>query len=89
MPRPRLPEARLAWAVELGQTLRAARVGLGLSREAVARLAGTSVGTLAKIESAQTRSPEFYTVTRIALVLGQDLNRLAGSATSPVEDAPG
>lgn len=76
MPRPKLPASQADWARRLGSKLRSAREARGLSREALARAAGTSTETVRKIEKGETRSPEFHTVACLAGVLAVDLNDL-------------
>jgi transcriptional regulator with XRE-family HTH domain len=60
----------------LGAALRTIRKKTGRSQEDVAIRAGTTAGTLARIELAQT-SPEWHTVRSIAAELGVSLRQLA------------
>jgi transcriptional regulator with XRE-family HTH domain len=60
----------------LGAALLAIRKKAGRSQEDVAIRAGTTAGTLARIELAQT-SPEWRTVRSIAAELGISLRQLA------------
>ncbi len=60
----------------LGAALLAIRKKAGRSQEDVAIRAGTTAGTLARIELAQT-SPEWRTVRSIATELGIGLRQLA------------
>lgn len=59
---------------QVGQNIRALRVGQGLSLTAVAAKAGLSKGTLSKIETAQI-SPPISTLLPVAKALGVHLSR--------------
>jgi transcriptional regulator with XRE-family HTH domain len=69
-----MPPARGADSA-LASALRQARERSGRSQEAIAHDAGTTVGTLARIERAQT-NPTWTTVRRLASALGLTMAEL-------------
>lgn len=62
----------------LAATVRSLREGKGVTREALAHEAGITVGSLARIELAQS-SPSWDTLRRIAGALGLSISRLAAA----------
>jgi transcriptional regulator with XRE-family HTH domain len=64
----------------LGERIRRARVGLGLSQEAIAGLAGIHVTNFGKIERGDA-NPSLLTIVRIAAVLGTDVATLTKDIT--------
>lgn len=78
------------WALDANRVvdparLRAAREARDLSQAELARRAGVDQGTISKIESGDTRSPEYETVYRLARELGTTVEALApGGGRTPV-----
>ena len=66
MPQPISEAARL-----LGERIRDQRIALAISQDDVANLAGINVTNYGKIERGLS-NPAFYTILRIAVVLGVD-----------------
>ena len=65
-------------ARQLGDRVRQARERRRLSQQSLAGLAGMSISTLRKIESAETADPGFFTVSRLARALDLELSELVG-----------
>ena len=62
----------------LGQRLKARRLELGLTLQAVADASYTSKGHVHDIENGNTKKPSFEVIQYIALCLGVPLDELAG-----------
>ncbi|MFZ2112724.1 MAG: helix-turn-helix transcriptional regulator [Solirubrobacteraceae bacterium] len=71
---PRLPGDR-----ELGRAVRRLREERGLTQEELASRAGTTFGTVSRVESAKS-APAWWTVRKIAEALGVSIAELAGAA---------
>ncbi|MDR6970070.1 helix-turn-helix transcriptional regulator [Leifsonia shinshuensis] len=67
-------------AALLGERIRQARIGLGLSQEAIAGLAGMHVTNFGKIERGRA-NPSLLTMLRIAVALGTDVATLTQDIT--------
>lgn len=80
----RLGRAALA---RLGQELRDARLGLGLSLDAVATAVGISASELSRIERALAHRVPAIVLFRIAAVVGLDLSVRTYPGASPLRDA--
>jgi len=83
MPRKPLGESGARRAARLAALIRAARDERRLTQEEVARAAGIATATLQKIEQADTRTPEFFTVAAIARRIDLSLDDLAAEALDP------
>jgi transcriptional regulator with XRE-family HTH domain len=70
---PRLPGDR-----ELGRAVRRLREERGLTQEELASRAGTTFGTVSRIESAKS-APAWWTVRKIADALGVSMAELAAA----------
>jgi transcriptional regulator with XRE-family HTH domain len=71
---PRLPGDR-----ELGRAVRRLREERGLTQEELASRAGTTFGTVSRVESAKS-APAWWTVRKIAEALGVSIAELATAA---------
>ena len=71
---PRLPGDR-----ELGRAVRRLREERGLTQEELASRAGTTFGTVSRVESAKS-APAWWTVRKIADALGVSIAELATAA---------
>ena len=71
---PRLPGDR-----ELGRAVRRLREERGLTQEELAGRAGTTFGTVSRVESAKS-APAWWTVRKIAEALGVSIAELAAAA---------
>jgi transcriptional regulator with XRE-family HTH domain len=70
---PRLPGDR-----ELGRAVRRLREERGLTQEELASRAGTTFGTVSRVESAKS-APAWWTVRKIAEALGISMAELAAA----------
>jgi transcriptional regulator with XRE-family HTH domain len=70
---PRLPGDR-----ELGRAVRRLREERGLTQEELASRAGTTFGTVSRVESAKS-APAWWTVRKIAEALGVSLKELGAA----------
>ena len=64
--------------VGLGKALQKARKAAGLTQQDMCAKAGLSYSTLAKIERGAIKAPSLFTVNRIAVALGLNLDQLVG-----------
>lgn len=64
--------------VGLGKALQKARKAAGLTQQDMCAKAGLSYSTLAKIERGAIKAPSLFTVNRIAIALGLNLDQLVG-----------
>ena len=71
---PRLPGDR-----ELGRAVRRLREERGLTQEELASRAGTTFGTVSRVESAKS-APAWWTVRKIAEALGVSIAELAAAS---------
>lgn len=70
---------RLPGDPELGRAVRRLRQERGLTQEELASRAGTTFGTVSRVESAKS-APAWWTVRKIAEALGVSIAELAGAA---------
>jgi FMN phosphatase YigB (HAD superfamily)/DNA-binding XRE family transcriptional regulator len=68
--------------VGLGKSLQRARQAAGITQQELCQRAGLSYSTLAKIERGAIKSPSIFTIQRISVALGVDLNQLVGQSSS-------
>jgi transcriptional regulator with XRE-family HTH domain len=73
---------------DVGQELRDARIALGLSQRAVARLVLVSASRLGRIERGEIAEPSLIVISRAARVLGLTLSLKLYPSGSPARDAP-
>lgn len=74
-----MQKAKNAEDKQLGERLRAARIGLGLSQAQLAKRVGLAPNHIARIESGTKTAPRFSTVARIAGELGVSLDSLSAA----------
>jgi transcriptional regulator with XRE-family HTH domain len=72
---------RLPGDPELGRAVRRLREERGLTQEELASRAGTTFGTVSRVESAKS-APAWWTVRKIAEALGVSIAELAATAES-------
>lgn len=76
MPEPKSEASRI-----LGLRLRERRLALSLNQETVAHLAGLNVSNYARIDRGHG-NPTFYTLIRLAIVLGMEPSELLAGFTA-------